>query len=92
MLQPRPCPEEPFAVVGPDLYGTFPYTPDGNPDIVTGVYHLTRYIEIASVREGIASKVAAFFLQAIYLCQGAHRTLLSERENVLFSNTLDEVL
>lgn len=91
-LQLRPCPAEPFAVIGTDLYGTLPAIPDDSPEIVTAVYHLTRYTRIASVRTGTTSKVVVFFLQAIYLCRGAPLTLLSEREKAFLSNTLDEVL
>lgn len=91
-LQPLPCPAQPFSVVGIDLFGPLPTTPDGKRWIVTAVDHLTRYAETASITSGTASEVATFFLKAIYLRHGAPHVLLSDRGKAFLSSTLSEVL
>lgn len=92
MLQPLPCPSDPFEVVGIDLYGPLPSTPTGHRWIVTAVDHLTRYAETAPLRTGCASEVADFFLQTIFLRHGPPRVLLSDRGRTFLSAVLAEVL
>lgn len=92
LLQPVPCPEAPFAVVGIDLYGPLPLSAGGKRWIVTAVDHLTRYAETAALPSGSAAEVASFFLEAIFLRHGAPRILLSDRGRTFLSKLLDDVL
>lgn len=92
LLQPVPCPSEPFDTVGIDLYGPLPSTQSGYRWVVTAVDHLTRYAETAPVRSGTAIEVADFFLHQIILRHGAPRVLLSDRGRTFLSNVLEELL
>lgn len=92
LLQPLPCPDAPFAVIGIDLYGPLPLSASGKRWVVTAVDHLTRYAETAALPSGSAEEIATFFLEAIFLRHGAPRVLLSDRGKAFLSKLLEDVL
>ena len=70
---------EPFELVGWDLTGPFPTTPNGNNYIIVIMEYMTRWCEAFAIPDGSANTVANVLLKQVILRHGCPKQLLSDQ-------------
>ncbi|XP_077513335.1 GATOR complex protein mio isoform X2 [Amblyomma americanum] len=92
LMQPLPCPVQPFERVGIDHYDRLPSTSTGNRWIIFAIDHLTRYAETSPLPSATAYDIASFILHRIILRHGAPKKLLSDRGSAFLSEVVEALL
>ena len=82
---------EAFERIGIDLMGPFKETKNGNKFIIVGIDYLTKFIEIAALKEKNAENIVEFIYTKIILNHGCPNTILSDNGRE-FNNTMVRLL
>jgi transposase InsO family protein len=81
----------PWEVVGSDMLGPLPVTPQGYRYILTFTDHFTKWVEAFPIKTATAGEVAQHFVESIICKFGAPDCLLMDRGKAFIGELMEEV-